>query len=188
MSRALHLVELLGKLESLVGPMFIVETGTIRNDAPEFEVGDGHSTLYIARWSSQSAHLHTFFSVDINLAAIETCTALLSRHGLLSKVQLVHEDSIRFLTHFPKPVVHFVYLDSVNDAVHIFGEFHAVYPKLAPDAVVAIDDSSLDLTTWNVNKGRLVIAWAYEKRLRVWTVGDKIVVLGFGRAAAFRDA
>lgn len=79
-------------------------------------------------------------------------------------VHLVVDDSIEFLRNFDK-IIDFLYLDSydfeannpVSSQMHHLHEIEVAYNKLAPNAVVMIDDCGLS------HGGRLAINYLLNK-------------------------
>jgi len=115
-------------------PLNIIETGTIRRSEPEYAVGDGHSTKWIARWIAKNGG--TFYSVDLETA---TAYEFLAAKELLKYVKLVKSSSIAFLEKIDFDV-HLAYLDSANDPVLTKAEFLAVLPHMATGGRIIVDD------------------------------------------------
>src|SRR5687768_7990469 len=140
MSRATKLVELLVELESkLKRPLFIIETGSIRNPSVEYEVGDGHSTKYIAEFIKNSQYKHKFVSVDLDTSVADQ---YLRELKLKSKVELVREDSLEYLEDLER-TVDFAYLDSGDDPDLTWQEFILLESYLVEGSIVVVDDVEL---------------------------------------------
>lgn len=155
-SRAWSLRKYIRELEDKMGKLIIVETGTIRNAASQYVIGDGYSTEIIARYIKNSEHKHDFYSVDLD---ISVCQKYLQNRSLLSYVKLVQSDSINFLQNFGK--VDFAYLDSGNDAQLILNEFKLVEGTAK---IVVIDDCVPG--SHELLKGNLVIPYVKAKGYR----------------------
>lgn len=158
-SRANLILQYLEKLRYEFGPLVIVETGTIRNTAPEYITGDGHSTHIIAK--NIQVPPDTFYSIDLDIAVAER---YLQSLNLSDKVNLIKSDSVQYLHSFNKPI-HLAYLDSANDPVVVLNEFKAVESKIVKRGYVIIDDcvpGSLELL-----KGNQAIPYAKSKGYKI---------------------
>lgn len=135
-------------------PLVIVETGSIRNVAPQYVLGDGHSTHIVANWLLNQNVKHAFYSVDLSIVVAKK---YLEKLGLIKYVNLIQSDSRAFLEEFPG-TFHLGYLDSANDATLILEEFQILENKMVPGGIVVIDDCHLNSPT--VVKGHKVIPYA----------------------------
>jgi hypothetical protein len=154
-SRAWKLRAYIQWLELKYGDLVIVETGTIRNAASRYMLGDGYSTEIIARYLKASQYKHEFYSVDLNTY---TAQQYLKNRNLLVQVNLVQSDSVAFLQNFGK-TINLAYLDSDNDATLALQEFQAIEGKMR--GVVIMDDCDMD--SHELVKGHLVIPYAQGK-------------------------
>lgn len=135
MSRMKTLPTILAELHKTFGPLTIIETGTIRNMAPEYHAGDGWSTVYISEFVR--AHGGDFTSVDLD---ISTAKKMLGSLDLAGYCKLVQYDSLMWLRDKAPQGIHFALLDSANDANHTFREFELVRPKMVAGGIIVIDD------------------------------------------------
>ena len=138
----------------------IVETGTARGPKP-FN-GDGGFTPIFGYWCTlNSAKL---YSVDIKPDAIKNALNLIKEFS--NNVHLFLDDSVHFLENFDK-TIDFLYLDSfdfdsnnpVPSQLHHLREIQTAYDKLAPNAVVMIDDCGLP----HGGKGKFVVEYLQKK-------------------------
>lgn len=117
----------------------LVEIGCIRE---EHEVPtDGYSTVYLARQAEEEGH--PFYSVDLFHENIDKARRVLNREGL-EKAELVCCDGKAFLEQWDveeRGRISLLYLDSHREPRYSHDQFIAVRDKLAPGAVVAIDDA-----------------------------------------------
>ena len=144
-------------------PLIIVETGTVRALGEEYRVGDGHSTLYIAKWIKSTGAPHQFFSLDLSTAVAHQA---LEAEGLLPYVTLCEGDSVDTLAKFNLPI-DFAYLDSGQAPELNLREFREVHKRLRLPGMVLIDD----VYCWaDVNKGKLTIPEA-----RTFGYADSII-------------
>lgn len=153
----------------------IVETGTARGGNMAF-CGDGGFTIVFGYWAHlNNAHL---FSVDISDVALANAKTMVSDY--LGSVHLVQDDSVHFLKHFNQ-VIDFLYLDSFDfdknnpepSQLHHLYEIEAAYNKLAPNAVVMIDDCDLP----HGGKGKLVISYLLKKGWYIYAQGYQVIML-----------
>lgn len=179
-------------LDTLPGPITIVETGCMRRDPTEDKswTGDGCSTMLFDRYVQERGGI--VYSVDINTEHTEACRKLVSDHVLVNT-----GDSIDFLKSFAIAMegetilpLSLVYLDSFDSmsiepfetALHCAKEFEAIKPALTDQTLVVIDDTpsefvkgitepSLEIT----GKGRFVYTYAQhvgaETLFSGWQIG-----------------
>lgn len=143
-------------------PRYIVETGTIRNI--EYEIGDGHSTRYIAEWVRDNGGVFTSIDLDIEVSLI-----YLDENGLMPFVNLWQGNSLDLLPKIKK--IDFAYLDSDNDADLILNEFLIVWPKCK---VVMVDDCSME--SEELMKGKKLIPYLIENNIKFETVGYQLII------------
>lgn len=152
----------------------IVETGTARGPKP-FD-GDGGFTPIFGYWCSlNNADL---YSIDINPDAIKNAQNLTKNFA--NNVHLIIDDSVHFLRNFNKQI-DFLYLDSFDfDAgnplpsqEHHLKEIETVYEKLAPHAVIMIDDCDLPYG----GKGKLVIDYLLKKGWVICAQGYQVIMI-----------
>lgn len=137
--------------------LVIVETGTIRNAAPQYATGDGHSTLGIAEAIAKHRNgKHRFYSIDLDVSVADS---VLEEHGLRKYVVLIKGNSLEELRRFDR--IDFAYLDSANDAAHILAEFKIVEGKANGGMTVVVDDVYMNSS--DVVKGHLVVPYAISK-------------------------
>lgn len=135
----------------------IVETGTIRM---KHDVGAGQSTLIFGDFcKNNNFHL---FTVDNNPDALYIAQS--ETKEFKDFITYVENDSVEFLKNFNQ-TIDFLYLDSmdvpeysspiavdvVKSQIHQLLELEAAYDKLAPDAIVLLDDVDFE----NGGKSRL---------------------------------
>ncbi len=111
----------------------IVEIGLMRD--PNGRLGDGHSTLFWKEYLDQ-APTTVFYGIDINPDAVIFAAAHCEGR---SNMHFLTEDGVAGLT-FVEQTIGLIYLDSSDDPRDTLNQFVAALPKLAPDAVVVIDD------------------------------------------------
>lgn len=152
-------------------PINIIETGTIRNVDPKYLEGDGHSTLYIAKWCEAKLPVkHQFYSVDLDT---RVCKAYMRELGLDKYVKLITSNSLDWLGTIDFPI-DFAFLDSANDDTLILNEFKAITPKLAKGGVVIIDD--VIPGSGDVIKGRKLLPYLRKEKIPYRLVGRYCVV------------
>ena len=153
----------------------LVETGTARDGDKNFG-GDGGSTIIFADWAAQNEAL--LYSVDISPSAIENAKNVTKIYA--DHIQLVCQDSIKFLNKFKKPI-DFLYLDSFDfdfnnpstSQIHHLREIIAAYPKLHKNSIVMIDDCDLP----QGGKGALVIEYLTSRGWEIFQNGYQIIML-----------
>lgn len=156
MSRMKKLPELLDTLS--FQRINILETGTIRNVNPEYAIGDGHSTLWIAKWIREQDKPVNFYSIDKD---VSVAYKYLQELGYLPEVNLIKSNSLIWLDKYIPPEVHFALLDSANDAQNTLNEFKLVEPRMVKGGIVVIDD--VIMHSKDVKKGHKVIPYAQTK-------------------------
>lgn len=138
-SRALLFVDRLREMEKRVRhPMLIIETGSLHTDSEDGKIGEGWSTLHIARFLHDSPWGHRFVSIDTD---ISTCDRVLQREGLRWLVELLEGDSRQVIPNI-RGLVDAVYLDSGDgsDPRLMLEEALLLIPKAAPGALFCCDD------------------------------------------------
>ena len=137
-------------LDHLARPVFVVETGCVRNVGTWAE--EGQSTILFDHFVSQlpGSVMH---SVDLDPQATALCKSLVS-----STVQLHTGDSVAFLRALarnPLPGFRYIdvlYLDSLDidfanphpSALHHMKELVAISTLIGPQTLVVVDDSPLE--------------------------------------------
>lgn len=151
----------------------VVETGCFR--LPNNWAGDGGSTWLFGAWCAhKGAHLWT---VDIDPEAIERCqqvTAEWQEH-----ITYTVNDSVAFLNGFDQEI-DLLYLDSWDFSPrnpapsqnHSLAEAQAAFPKLAPRALVSIDDCKMAYG----GKGGLSVPWLTDHGFRVLHSSYQIIL------------
>jgi hypothetical protein len=151
---------LVKNLSALNRPVLIVETGTAR-ERNNWR-GDGQSTLiwdWIVGKLGGEAH-----SVDINPEAVNIAKAQAPR------VNCVWADSQRFLRAFDRASeIDLLYLDAYDwgdskrsaslSELHHIGELAAIYERLSPGCLVAVDDCH------GIDRGKHVLVQEFFNRL-----------------------
>ncbi|MBF0544778.1 MAG: hypothetical protein HQM08_10110 [Candidatus Riflebacteria bacterium] len=134
-------------LDTLQRPVFILETGCVRNANTYKE--EGQSTLLFDKYAS-SIPGSIVYSVDIDPKATTLCKSLVS-----PAVKVHTGDSIAFLREvannppLPFTTVDLLYLDSYDvdfenphpSALHHIKELLAISSFISPETLVALDDS-----------------------------------------------
>ena len=202
--RAVGFSKIFTYLDRLDRPVFVVETGCVR-EKHAWE-GDGQSTIHFDKY----AEFHPgslVFSVDLDPAATALCRSLVR-----PEVQIHTGDSVAFLkslTDHPPPELRYIdllYLDSYDvdlhyplpGAIHSLKELLAIVPLLSSETLVAVDDSPLSVRgiadTIGVikaiepprtgGKGRLIGDYASQIGAELYFAGYQCGWLGFGRPPA----
>ncbi len=156
------------------GVKTIVETGTARGGESNFE-GDGGSTVIFSHWAYK--HNGSLNSVDINQVALNLAAGAVSLFQ--DQVNLVHDDSVHFLQHFPQ-TIDFLYLDSFDfdennpqpSQQHHLKEIEAAYDKLSPRSIVMIDDCKLP----HGGKGKEAISFLLNRGWKVIEDGYQVIL------------
>jgi predicted O-methyltransferase YrrM len=131
------LINELNTLEKFKSDLVIIEIGTIRNAAPEYEDGDGHSTRHIAEWCKDDKykHGHLFTSVDIKT---DVCAEYLKENTLSEWVYLIEQDGLEYLQ--SEPYADFIYLDGANDSEQTLEQFKVAVELIGKTGTIVIDD------------------------------------------------
>lgn len=170
-SRMTAIIPYLNKLKQTYPVLNILETGTIRNTAAEYVTGDGHSTVHIAEWVK--LHGGRFTSIDLYTGVADR---YLSELGLRDNVTLVQSNSLLAIAAVTTPL-HFVLLDSANNADLILAEFRLVAPKVVKGGIVMIDD--VNMTSVSIVKGHKVVPYAREQGYTVELLPAGLAVVSF---------
>lgn len=153
----------------------ILETGTARGGTLAFS-GDGGFTIIFGFWSSlNNAQL---YSVDISEHSINGAKTVVSQYE--PYVTLVQDDSVNFIKNFNE-IIDFLYLDSFDfdsnnpypSQKHHLDEIIAAYDKLAPNAIIMIDDCGLP----HGGKGKLVIEYLQSRGWYVYMQDYQVIML-----------
>lgn len=179
-------------LDTLPGPIIIVETGCMRRDPTQDQswTGDGCSTMLFDRYVQERGGYSLVNSVDINAEHAAACRALVS-----DRVYVNMDDSISHLQYLAANFVKnglfpsLIYLDSFDSmsiepfetALHCAREFDAIKPALRDETLVVIDDTPAEFikgvtpTIEVTGKGRFVYTYAQhvgaETLFAGWQVG-----------------
>lgn len=113
-------------------PLVCLETGTIRSYEENHR-----STLRIAERLGERGRL---VSVDISPDSIRVSRDLCQG---LSNIQWIESDSLTFLKSLKGPLLHFAFLDSVNDASVILEEFRLTVRLMVPGGTIMVDDAGI---------------------------------------------
>lgn len=164
----------------------IVETGTARYGMRGFD-GDGSFTIIFGHYISQKnkenpSVLYELWSVDISESSVKTASEAVVNFQPF--VHVIQDDSIHFLKEWnvtEKGLIPFLYLDSFDFSFsnprpsqeHHLREIEAAYEKLAPNAIVMIDDCDLP----HGGKGALVIPWLEARGWRKHLSGYQVILL-----------
>jgi predicted O-methyltransferase YrrM len=172
-SRALNILTVLNELykkKERDRVLQIVETGTLRNISEEYAIGDGHSTLYIAEWVKDCPDTH-FVSIDLD---VRVCNQYLEALGLRDYVELVESDSLTYLANLTGEIDLF-YLDSMNDADHIFKEYQLARTKLKAGGVIIIDD----VVPYSpvIKKGHKVLPYLQKHGIKHHFISDQQIII-----------
>lgn len=157
-----NIISALSELQNKLGrELHILETGTIRNVAPEYSEGDGHSTIAIAEYVRDNGG--EFISVDLSVAVAEK---YLREKRLLDYVTLFQSNSLPLLDVIDG--IDFYYLDSANDAETTFAEYLYAAKNITKGGYIMVDDCNLEST--ELKKGDRLMPYldergiAYEKQ------------------------
>jgi predicted O-methyltransferase YrrM len=153
----------------------MLEIGSIRVDSPEYHDGDGHSTLYFARFARENGW--HFTTVDLK---IDVCTEVLEREGLLEFAEVVKYDGLWYLKHQPDQCRDFVYLDGPDDAEYTMAMFREAMRVVKPHGLVALDDcEDIDSISHkpDAEKGRILVPTLRSMGVPIRRVGKKILVI-----------
>lgn len=127
------------RLDSLRKPIFIVETGCMRQ--PGNWMGDGQSTVLFGWIAKETGGL--IMSIDISEENIET----VKTH--VPNVNAINMDSILALRKIADAeTIDLLYLDSMDltkdwrSPLHHVGELAAIYDRLKSGCLIAVDDNT----------------------------------------------
>lgn len=174
-------VELHDRYAVLAGLHF-VETGTTRGETQVSMEGDGWGT----RWWGWLAQRHgcTLETIDIDAQAIEKARGITIDYA--SVITYTCADSVAALSARDAPI-HLLYLDSLDSGPgspeHHLAEARAALPRLAPEAVVVLDDTSETDESprrW-AGKGTLAVPFLIEQGFALVAAVNGGVVLARGR-------
>jgi hypothetical protein len=168
-------------LDSISGPIIIVETGCVR--VPGNWSGDGQSSVLFDKYINARDEESICYSVDINPLCVAECLKLVS-----NRVHVMQDDSVHYLNELSKKFslnnqcISLVYLDSFDldwtywqpSAIHHLKELVAIQKSINEKTLVVVDDCPLsaDLITNKENqlqiirnpsvggKGRLIAEYA----------------------------
>jgi hypothetical protein len=132
------------------GPACVVETGTLRDDSPRAQNGDGWSTVAWGWYCAETGG--RAYTVDIDARNLEVCRRVTAPYA--HAIEYVAADSLQFLRQWDprrRGEIHLLYLDSFDyfdhqreqSVAHHRAEAEAALPALAPRCLVLFDDTSL---------------------------------------------
>jgi len=123
------------------GRLVAVETGTLRDPAPEARIGDGWSTYAIAQCLAERGEAGSkLYSIDIDPGCIDISKRTVSPE-LHPWVSWICGDAVEAIRTLPVPTIDLLYLDSSDDPKQILAEFEVAQTKLAPHSIVVVDDT-----------------------------------------------
>lgn len=125
-------------------PVLVLEIGRIRDIRPQYEEGDGWSTLQFARHPM----VNHFYSVDNDPKTKELCQSFIADSD-----KVTYSDSVGSLELPMLPLIDFLYLDAENDAEATVRHYEEAKEYLMGDAVIPIDD----VYSPDGRKGELII-------------------------------
>jgi hypothetical protein len=180
----MHLHEILrGQLaiaQAQFGPLNILETGSIRNDNPQYADDDGWSTVCFCEWTK--ANGGNVESIDLDTSAAKR---VLEARGFTAPDVLLHQaHSVEWLGkaianrsyhagrahEMVVPDLHFAYLDSDNDPTLILCEYLLVTQMMPAGGIVLIDDIDPG-TASGARKGHAIMPWLEKKGQEYTIVG-----------------
>ncbi len=156
------------------GAMVLVETGTARAGAQNFE-GDGGSTVLFSDWAKQhNAKLYSVDTSKTHLLQAKWASINSSQH-----LECICEDAVTFLESFPLQI-DFLYIDSMDfnpnspdeSQQYHLREILAALPHFTPSTVVMIDDCGLP----HGGKGKLVIECLVNQGWRILKHGYCVIL------------
>lgn len=118
----------LGEITVVYNEILVVETGSIRSYHEK-----SRSTYKIAKALGSKGKL---ISVEWNDDNIKIAKDICKE---FKNIEYVHSDSVKYLRE-TEHAFHLAYLDSANNAAHIWNEFRHVVPKMVTGGIVVIDD------------------------------------------------
>lgn len=156
----MHLHEILDHVLGPLGPLFIVETGSIRNADDNARVGDGWSTLWFAQ-HQRKHHGPPIDSIDLSTAIAQS---VISERELSKYVDFHDGYSVGVLAQLVAEgrEIDVVFLDSDNDARLILDEYMVAKELVRPGGVILVDDVRLDAASKAV-KGDFVLPYITER-------------------------
>jgi hypothetical protein len=114
------------------GPLYICETGCLRDPTPTGMMADGWSSFYFAKWANDNPG-SKLTTIDLNAINLEYCRLYLSGFDFKSEFhELINKDSVIAIQELKEHPDVF-YLDSCDDLDHGLAEFEAALahnPKL----------------------------------------------------------
>jgi predicted O-methyltransferase YrrM len=128
-------------------PLRILELGCIRNVAPEWLLGDGGSTYYIAKFVQERDWDNNFYSCDVDTSI---CSNYIESLGLDEYVLFIQEDVLKFLTAQSELIeigniymrkYDFIYLDTENDPEQIYQAFLLCEKLITKGGYIVVDDT-----------------------------------------------
>jgi len=134
-------------LDTLEGPIAIIETGCVR--AADNWAGEGQSTILFDKYISCRDSVSECYTVDISQEAVSLCKTLVS-----DRVKVQQDDSVHYLNLLSKRyfeqkrTVDFVYLDSFDldwthwypSAIHHLKELVAIIRSFNERTLLVVDD------------------------------------------------
>ena len=169
-------------------PVGIVETGTYCGAHSLYH----STTIFGALCRELGGKLQT---VDLDAERVQTAIRL--HVGFEDWIEFVTSDSVAFLRDLEGPV-HLLHLDSwdyfgsrwnrFRSRRHCRREIRAAYPRLAPGAVVLIDDQNMDRAWWESadyrpgekGKGATAVPWLLSQGWRVLSEDYQIALVREG--------
>lgn len=176
------------RYQSLAGLHF-VETGTTRGDTDDSMAGDGWGTRW---WGWLAAdHGATLQTIDIDPHAIARSRAVTSEYARV--ITYTCADSVAALRASNAPI-HLLYLDSFDSGPgspqHHLAEAEAALPRLTPQSVIVLDDTSPVGTSrreWS-GKGELAIPFFEQHGFILVAAVNGGAVMARGPASSKGDA
>jgi hypothetical protein len=115
------------------GEAIVVEIGCMRY--PYESPTEGASTLHLARWCSK--HGRRFVSIDVEAEDVRNARNVLASEG--HQTTLIVGDGAAILGSM-RATIGLLFLDGSNDPREALEQFRAAEQKLAPSALVVVDD------------------------------------------------
>lgn len=158
-------------LDSINGPVIIVETGCVRNPNAWAMTGEGQSTLLFDKYVTLRNDGSRVYSVDISPDAVAICRSLVSDNVA------VHEgDSVGYLYKLAKELkkknefISLLYLDSFDidynywfpSAAHHLKELTAAWLALSSETLVTVDDCPLSANIVIDSNGKYTLDKFYK--------------------------
>lgn len=157
--RAETFIKMFEYLDTLEGPITILETGCVR--VKDNWDGDGYSTVLFDEYAKHHTQCKVY-TVDIDPEATTLCKNIVS-----DNVDVHTGDSVAYfhsLTQNPPKGFNLalLYLDSSYDDANTLKEFTAIVPLVRETTLVAVDDSALDFKGLSQD-GQMVILEGWPK-------------------------